>query len=239
MKILNYSLVFFLLIVQGCKTSYIAASWKSSIDDLPKNYNRILVLGLLRDSDSGLCKSMEGHFVGDLHNLGYNTVSSIDEYGFNAFHQLDEKASALKLRNSGIDAVITIVLLDVKKDSSFIPGNINVSPVGPEYYKDFWNYRGGINKESPYGLYLNRFWDYQFNKQSRIYEPGYYVVNSQYFWETNFYELESQDLIYSVRTSSFNPRNAETMSHEYGNMIVKDMVRMDVLSKHPALATMP
>ena len=42
--------------------------------------------------------------------------------------------------------------------------------------------------------------------------------------------MSTQKLIYSVQTQSFEPDNLEAMGHEYGKMIVNNMVKNDVLA---------
>ena len=121
---------------------------------------------------------------------------------------MNEESAIETLRSSGVDAVCTIVLLDKQKESKYIPGNI--------YY-------------SPYSYYSNRFWGYRTTLYRRIYEPGYYVTNTKYFWESNFYDMDTQKLIYSVQTQSFDPATSESLGHEYGQMIVKDMVKNNVI----------
>ena len=107
-----------------------------------------------------------------------------------------------------MDAVITIVLLDKQKERKYVPGNV--------YY-------------SPYSYYSNRFWGYRTTLYQRIYEQGYYVTDTKYFWESNFYDMSTQKLLYSVQTESFDPVNSESLGHEYGKLIVKDMVKQSIL----------
>ena len=123
---------------------------------------------------------------------------------------MDEKTLVEKLQNSGFDAVITIVLLDKSKERNYVPGHV--------YY-------------SPYMIYQRRLWGYYSTIYDRIYEPGYYTVNTRYFWESNFYDLTTKELIYSVQTESFDPASSENLGHEYGKMIVMDMVKNHVLIK--------
>ena len=207
-KILGISSILFLL-VTGCTTSKITSTWKAE-NTVFQNYNKIFVLGLIRESDRTLQENMENHFVSDLSNLGYNVVSSLKEYGPKAFDKLDEEAAIDKLKSSGVDAVITIVLLDKQKERKYIPGNM--------YY-------------SPYGYYYNRFWGYYGTLNRRIYEPGYYVTDTKYFWESNFYDMSTRKLVYSVQTQSFDPANSESLAHEYGELIVKNMVKENVLQR--------
>jgi len=206
----DFKIVLFLfLTLAGCTTSRITSSWKAD-NTVPKYYNRILVMGLIRDADRTLQENMENHLVGDLKEMGYNAVSSLQEYGPKAFTGLDEESAISKIKDNGVDAVLTIVLLDKDKERKYIAGSI--------YY-------------SPYGYYYNRFWGYYGTMYRRIYEPGYYVTDTRYFWESNFYDMSTQKLIYSVQTQSFDPASSENLGHEYGQMILKDMVKNKVVNK--------
>lgn len=191
----------------GCSTSKITATWKAE-NAVTREYNKILVLGLIREADRTIQENMEDHLVDDLKELGYNAVSSLKEYGPKFFDKMDEEAAISKLKNSGIDAVITIVLLDKERERKYVPRTI--------YY-------------SPYGYYYNHFWGYRTTLYNRIYEPGYYVTDTKYFWESNLYDMGTQKLVYSVQTQSFDPSNSASMAHEYGKMIVKNMVKENIL----------
>ena len=61
------------------------------------------------------------------------------------------------------------------------------------------------------------------------------MVNTKFFWESNLYDMSTQKLIYSVQTESFDPANSETMAHEYGKMIIKNMVQQSVLKDNGAV----
>jgi hypothetical protein len=152
---------------------------------------------------------MEDHLTGDLKKQGYNAASSLREYGPKAFRQLNEEAVPDKLQNSGFDAVITIVLLDKQKERYYVPGRLN-------YYHHFWGYYTTI--------------------YDRVYAQGYYVTNTKYFWESNLFDVSSKELIYSVQTESFDPASSESLAHEYGKLIVKDMIKNQVLSKKELMA---
>lgn len=43
--------------------------------------------------------------------------------------------------------------------------------------------------------------------------------------------MATQQLVYSVQTQSFNPDNADIPGHEYGKLIVKNMVNPSVLQQ--------
>lgn len=201
--------ILLLLLISGCSTSKITTSWKSN-DVYVAQYNKILVLGVIHENDRRFQENMENHLVGDLKELGYNAVSSLAEYGPKAFENIDEETALNKLKDKGVDAVMTIVLLNKEKERRFVV--------------DHGQY--------PNGNYYNTFGNYRTSVYSRIYEPGYYVTDTRYFWESNFYSVHSPKLIYSVQTQSFDPSNSEILAHEYGRMIVKDMMKQKVLVKH-------
>ena len=194
----------------ACSSTRITNSW--SADNINQNsYKKILVLGLINEPDRMIREEMEGHLVSDLLNLGYDAVCSCDEFGPKSFERMGEKDALVRLNNSGIDAVLTVVLLDKEKERYYVPGRV--------YY-------------SPYSIYHNRFWGYYTTMYERVYAPGYYSTNTRYFWESNFYDLKKgQELLYSVQSQSFDPESARSLGHEYGLMVVNDMVKKNLLSK--------
>jgi hypothetical protein len=195
--------------VSCISTLKITSSWKAE-NVQPKDYKKILVLGLMNVPDRTIREKMEGHLAEDLNTLGYNAVCACEVFDPKAFNNMTEEAAINKLKNQGIDAVLTVVLLDKQKERKYVPGNI--------YY-------------SPYGYYYNRFWGYRSTLYHRIYEPGYYVSDTKYFWESNLYDMASQQLVYSVQTQSFSPDNANNLGHEYAKLIVKDIVKHNVLQQ--------
>ena len=196
-----------LFLAAGCTTTRITSSWKAQ-NTVPQKYNKILVLGLIRETDRSLQENMENHFAEDLREQGYQAVTSLQEYGPKYFENMDEETAVSKLKNSGIDAVVTIVLLDKEKEKRYVAGYT--------FY-------------SPYGYYYNRFWGYRSTLYRRIYEPGYYVTDTRYFWESNLYDMNTQKLVFSVQTRSFDPSSSESLGHEYGQLIVSNMVKQNVL----------
>jgi hypothetical protein len=202
------------IIAAGCSTSRITNTWKEQ-NVTAKPYKKVLVLGLSGEPDRNFREKMEEHMVGDLRDLGYNAVSAIAQYGPKTFEGLKEKEAVQQLNEQGFDAVITIVLLDKEKERYYTPARVNYSPYG-RYHRQFWNYYSTI-----YG---------------RVSSSGYYSESTKYFWESNLYDLTDWIMIYSAQSQSFDPTSASTLGHEYGLMIVKDMVKQNVLKKQTATA---
>jgi hypothetical protein len=208
MKIIRYAPLFLFFLI-SCNSSKITNSWKS--ESVPyKKFNKILVIGINGGTDIGNKEKMESELVSDLKGLGYNAVSSVKEFGPKTFQNIDEDAVITKFQGTGFDAVITIVLLSKEKERYYIPAQV--------YF-------------SPYAMYHRHFWGYYNTMYARIYTPGYYVVDKRYFWESNLYDLATKDLVYSVQTESYNPSSTAVLAHEYGELIINDMVKNNVLRK--------
>lgn len=200
-------LLMLFMIITSCSTSRIVTTWITP-EKIQSEYNTILVLGLIRDVDRSIQQSMENHFVNDLQKNGYKAISSLKEYGPKAFEKMTEDEVLQKLDDKKINAVVTIVLLDKEKERDYIPGHMRNTPF---YY--YYSYFGG-------------YWGVMYR---RIYEPGYYTLNTKYFWETNLYEFPSKKLIYSAQTQSFDPESSENLGHEYSLLIVNDMIKQNIL----------
>jgi hypothetical protein len=208
MKQFKYLAVAMLFILFSCSSSRITSTWKAE-NIQAKKYNKILVIGLVREADRSIREKMEQHLLGDLRERGFNAICACEEFGPKAFENTSEKQALDKLSGSGIDAVLTIVLLDKSKERYYVPGHVNYTP---------------------YNMYRNRFWGYYTTMNARIYSPGYYEVTTKYFWESNFYDMDGKQLLYSVQTQSFDPPSTENLAHEYGKLIIGDLVKTNILT---------
>ena len=215
MKKIITSWIILTSLVTGCTSSKITLSWKQENAAI-KKYNKILVIAMNGENDLTTRQRMEIHLTRDLKELGYNAVSTMQQFGPRAFRDIGEQDVIDKIQHLGFDAVLTIALLDKEKDRVYVPRRIVYTPYPIVYYRQFWGYYTTI--------------------YDRVYAPGYYTVNTKYFWETNLYDISSKELLYSVQTESFDPPSSETLGHEYGKLIVKDMVKSRVLTKQEAIA---
>lgn len=203
-----YTLLTLSLLGFACSTSKITSTWKAE-NVQPQSFKKVLVLGLINEPDRTIREKMEADIVANLENLGYTAICSCDEFGPKAFENMTEQQALAKLGNSGIDAVLTIVLLDKTKEKFYVPGKT--------YY-------------SPYSVYQGRFWGYYNTMHSRVYEPGYYVTDTKYFWESNLYSItEATQLLYSAQSQSFDPPSTNMLSYEYAKMVTRDMLKANVI----------
>ena len=193
----------------SCSNSVITHSWKSN--SIQGTYiHKIMIVALVNPNDHSLRENLEKHLASDLSEKGFEAVSSLQTYGPASFQNESENTVLNKLQESGIDAVLTIVLLNKEKEKHYVPGRV--------YY-------------SPYNIYHRRFWGYYSTVYERVYEPGYYSESTKYFWESNLYDISNKELLYSVQTKTFDPESTEQLAHEYGKLICKNLVNTGIASK--------
>jgi len=193
-----------LLFIAGCSSTKVTDSWSSNT--VNTQMKKILVLGLFKDQDRRIRMQMERQLADDLKKYGYDAVSSYDTYGPKSFGSMDEQKALQMLKDNSIDGVVTIAMLDRSRERRFVPNGF-----GYPYYPGFWGY---------YSYYY-----------PRIYQPGYYETNTNYYFETNLYNAsDNNKLLYSAQSKSFDPSSVRALADEYSRSIVRDMRKKSVLA---------
>ena len=191
----------------SCQTSKITATWTDK-NVSPKKYNKILVLGILKDNDSELQSKMEKHLAGDLNDIGYSAFAASDVYPPGTFVKGDTIKAVEALNSKGFDAVLTVVLLNKEKEKHYIPGRVIYTPYAP---------------------YHDRLDLYYYSMYDRVQTEGYYESATKIFWESNFYDRNSKKMIYSSQTESFDPGSKESLAHYYGVLLANNLVKSKIL----------
>lgn len=194
----------------SCQPSKITQTWTAE-NAVPKKYKKILVLGVLTDNDNELQIKIEDHLAGDMKDLGYNAIAANKVFAPGTFSKGDTAKAQEAIEGKGFDAVLTVVLVDKKKDRYYVPGKLTEYNT---YYTSF-----------------GRFDRYYSIVTERIYTPGYYGEETKYTWENNFYDLESRKMIYSARTRSFDYTSKTTLAHTYGELMAESLVNKKILIK--------
>jgi hypothetical protein len=193
-------------LIFSCSSTKITSSWKAE-NAVTKPYHNVMVWGILPEKDSTLRKQIETHLVNDLTGKGYHAFASLEVYRLKAYKKLAAKEIVDEFNTTGVDAVITIVLLEKEKEDKYYPGGVLNQPE---------NLNGNLDN------YYSTIYD-------KVFSPGYYVSTTNYFWEASLFEVAGDKLTYSVRTKSFDPASTEALAHENGTMIIKDMLKKKVI----------
>jgi len=193
----------------SCNSTQVISSYKDEKVNA-KDYKKILVLGIFQQKERSLRQEAETQLVNRLRGQGYNAVAAMDDFGPKAFEKVSEDQLAANLKTSGYDAVITTALLDKTKEENYQPGNSRLQPIG---------------------IYYNRFGRYYSTVYDRVYTPGYYTTSTDYFLESNLYDIKSGDLIYSIQTKSYDPSSATSLASDNSKKVVQDLKDKGVFVK--------
>ncbi|MEP7164403.1 MAG: hypothetical protein ABI741_06910 [Ferruginibacter sp.] len=208
MKTLNILLLAGSIFLISCNSTQVTSSWKAN--KATEQYKKIMVLGIIKEKNRTLREQLENEIVRDLRAQGYDASSALQEYGPKAFSKFKEDEIADQLKNSGYDAVLTTVLLDKTKDQRYTPGNVSYQPAG---------------------TYYNRFGRYYSTVYDKVYTPGYYTTSTNFYLESNLYDIKTGDLVYSVQSKAFDPESPSSLSNDYAKTIIKDMKKNNVIKK--------
>ncbi|MDQ6843276.1 MAG: hypothetical protein M3Z92_02835 [Bacteroidota bacterium] len=196
-------------LLAACSSTKVTSSWKAPEATAANlSMKKIMVAALLPDRNRDLQRTMEKQLVSELNSKGIQAISAYEVYGPKYFPKGEQKAVD-KLRESGVDGFLTIVLLDKSKEKNYNPGYSQIEPIG--YYRNWFGYYRTV-----YG---------------RVYTPGYYTTQNKYYWESNLYSLPDEKLIYSAQSQSFDPSSVAQLANDYSNKILNDMAKQGLLAK--------
>jgi len=120
----------------------------------------------------------------------------------------DQMAEAIK--RTGCDAVFVIALLDVRVEEYYQPGSA--------YYPMSFGMYG-----SYYGYYNHYY--------PMVYSPGYYTSNRTYYIESNFYDLEQDQLLWSIQSEAYNPSSLDSWFDRYSYNLLYELKREGLIDK--------
>jgi len=196
-------------LLMACTSStMITGSWTSP-RKTAKTYDHILVAALT-DNVSAKGK-LEEDFASAFADRGIAVKKSIDVFPPNFSKENNNKEALLgKIRNDGTDAILTISLVDKETETRYVPGTVSYAPY-------------------PFYPYYGSFWGYYSFVYPQVYSPGYYTEEKVYYIETNLYDAQTEDLIWSAQSETYNPANLDRFSEDFVNAIIRKMERDKVL----------
>jgi hypothetical protein len=171
------------LVLTSCNStkSTILDTWKDPTTSIEsENFKKVLVVGLLKNDL--IRKRVEDHFK----ELNPKFRAS---YPFlNKKSQINQDLLVKLLKSENFDGVITMRLVDTKKEVSYSPSTFS------SYYYNPYGYTSGTYG----GLFGNWYGNYG----TIYYSPGNFVEETYYIVETNIFSLNNDKLIWSAVTKT-------------------------------------
>jgi len=174
-------------------------------------YKKVFVSAL--NENTSIKQEVETSMANYLGSKGIATVKSSDAFP-PEFHSSgadkDENAVISKIRETNCDAILTIALVNKQTETRYVPGSGGVYPYGVGYYGTFGAYYG-------YGY-------------GSFYSPGYYTTDKIYYLETNLYDANTEKLVWSAQSQTYNPPNLDSFLDSYKKAITDQVIKDDLVA---------
>ncbi|MDR3711890.1 MAG: hypothetical protein P4L51_03675 [Puia sp.] len=188
----SLSAVFFMISLFACSPhTTIVSSWRDpDVTVNTEELHKFVVAALLKNEtvrrqvEDDMASMFPGKAVQSYKELGLTDLKENDDF-YNS-----------KLKSEGYDGIVIMRLVNVDKDTRYVPGSY------PVYYR---TWRG--------------YWGYAY---PGYYDPGYYTTDKTYHVEVNVYSLKRDKLIWTGNTSTINPPRGELFS-SVSKTVVKKM----------------
>jgi hypothetical protein len=120
----------------------------------------------------------------------------------------DREAAKAKVQQGGFDGAVVMVLVNVDRTQTYVPGSAYAVPAP---YTSMW---GG--------------WGYGW---STYYDPGYVQENQYVDFNTNVYQVQGAKLIWASRTQTTDPSSVPSMVDEIVSANIAEMKKQKVLTE--------
>jgi len=209
MKTIALYLVIFGFLFACSASTEITGSWKNDAVRTEK-INSIMVTALT--SKTSVRQTVENDLTTELQKNGYRAVKSIDVIPptFTEDKEPNKEALLDKINGTDVDAILTVALIDRETETRYVPGNYSYAPV------------------TRFGYY-GRFWGYYTNWYPTLYSPGYYAEDKVYFLETNLYDADTEELLWSAQSETYNPSGLSDFSKDFSSVVLAKMEKDNVL----------
>jgi hypothetical protein len=191
------------LLLISCATTKLTHVWTDeAYHGAP--FSHVLVVGV--SDEERVRRSFEDEFVKRLKEIGIEGVASAA--AIPSDQKLEKKAIVSAVERFGVDAVLVTHLLGVDKKET--------------YHRESTHYR-----PSPY--HYGGYYGYYGNVYSYAHSPGYYTTHVTVRLETNLYEAETEDLIWSGKSETLDPKSKPEMIDSVINVVVKNLQKDKLL----------
>jgi len=188
-------------LLTGCARTKVTSVWVDQ-EYQGAGINNVFVVGVSKDG--GLRRIFEDEFVNLFKEKGVKATAS---YRVIPDEELrDDKKLDEKVKTSGSDSILMTRLIDIRKDTQYIPPNYVYAP--PAHYYGGWQ------------GYYNRAY---------MVSPGYTVEYETAVLETNVYDLNTDKLIWSARSDAPTDSRMGKYINEFAQSIINQLAEAKLI----------
>ena len=204
-------ILLFALAFSACGPSQkITNSWINPEAGSKSPYESIFVIVLSQNKETSF--SVEDRMAAMIASRGQKVElsSAVFPPNLSISENFTREQMAEAIKRTGCDAVFVIALLDVKTVEYYQPGRA--------YYP--------MN----YGMY-GSYYGYYNHYYPQVYSPGYYSSDKTYYIESNFYDLEQDQLLWSIQSEAYNPSSLDSWFDKYSNNLLNELQTEGLITK--------
>ena len=204
-------IILFAVILSSCGTSTsITGAWKS--DDFTPNdqHGKVFIAALTPATN--VQNSLENSLAAAARERGIETAVSHQVFTkkFTKDNQPTKEEMLNTVKEQNATAIFTVTLKDQQSETRYVPGSTT-------YYTPM-----------NYGYY-GRFNSYYNTVYPMTYDPGYYTEDKVYYLESNLYDAETEELIWSAQSKTVNPGDVDSFARGYTKAMIKELIKDGVL----------
>ena len=193
------------IFVTACANTKISQSWVEP--DNKRSYGDILIIGIGESEQNR--RAYESHFVESLRAVGTEAEASYKLIKSN--QKIDRDTVGKAIDGLEIDGVLVTHAVAVDEETIYRPSMDYMPMYGGGYYGGLYSYYPHVNS------YVTR--------------PGYYTTHETYTLESNLYDVESEELVWSARSRTFSPESVQEVIVDLTKLLIKDMQEKNLLKK--------
>ena len=199
------------ILLASCANTKISQSWVEP--ENKKSYHDLLIIGIAESEQNR--RAYESHFVEELASRGIEAEASYKL--IKSDEKIDRDTVAKAIQGLGIDGVIVPHLVAVDEETIYRPST------GYMY--------GGAYGVGYGGGYYGGLYSYYPHVNSYVHNPGYYTTHETYTLETNLYDVESEELVWSARSRSFAPESVQEVIVDLTKLLIQDLEDKNLIKK--------
>jgi hypothetical protein len=197
------------LLVASCANTKISQSWVEP--DNNKVYNNLLVIGVAESQQNR--RAYESLFVEQLNALGVKAEASYKI--IKSDQKIDRATISKAIEGLNIDGVLITHVLAIDEDTVYRPSMQYTTMYGGGYPGGYYG-----------GLYT-----YYPHVSTYVTSPGYYTTHQTYTIETNLYDVESEELVWSAHTRTFAPDSVDEVINDLTKLLIQDLQDKNLIKK--------
>jgi hypothetical protein len=190
------------LLLTACQSSReisIENSWLNKERMKERPVKKVYIMSLF--NSPGVSSVLEYALWNEARDRRYTAYMNHDQFPYTIEdHDLAKRLLLEKVAKLGCDAIFVTALKDVHAETHYVSTS-SIAVSGGGYY--------------PYNGYYGNFNSYYTGYYTETSLSGYYETNKMYFIESNLYDANTLELLWSVQSKSYNPSDAEKVSKEY------------------------